>query len=83
MSDESFIAILAGTVVAIVALCLPLWPGLAKFREVCVSVAYGVSVLAGVLSGTLKYTAAHTEYHTIAGLPPGGSGGNPEPPKPA
>lgn len=61
LSDEGFVVTLVGTVVAVVALCLPLWPGLATMEATCIKVAYAVATLAGMLTGALKYSAAHSD----------------------
>lgn len=85
-ADEGFVTTLVGTVLAIVALCAPLWPGLERFQTVFVTVAYAISALAGMLTGALKYSAAHSEGSLsmpwakalpAAELPPDSS---PEPP---
>lgn len=60
-SDEAFVATLLGTVLSMVALAAPLWPGLEKLQGIFTSLAYAVAVLCGLLTGALKYSAAHSE----------------------
>jgi len=78
LSDESFITTLLGTVLAIVALAAPLWPGLESLRELFTKLAYTVAVLCGLLTGALKYSAAHSDGK-LSALPPS----SPVPPPPA
>jgi len=69
LSDESFITTLLGSVLAIVALVAPLWPGLESMRELFTNLAYTVAALCGLLTGGLKYTAAHSDGR-LSALPP-------------
>lgn len=69
VADEGFVATLVGTVLAMVALCAPLWPGMGVFQSVFVAVAYAISVLAAMLTGGLKFSAAHAGG-ALSMLPP-------------
>lgn len=61
IKNERFVATILGTVLAIVALCVPLWTGLEHLKEAFNRLAELIVLLASALTAGLSYSAAHDE----------------------
>jgi len=61
LGSEGFWAALSGSVVAIVTLCVPLWPGLAHLQDICIQLAQLLTMVFAALVGGLKYSGAWSE----------------------
>lgn len=61
VSNEKFVATVFGTVIAIVALCIPWWTGLKHLEAIFIRVADLVVMLTSALTIGLSYSSAYDE----------------------